>query len=425
MKKKIIWIGLFFIALLVLSAALIFGVIIHGKEVKAPVDFDFSENRESTVLPVSATEAKLQDFPLTVKARGIVLPGQERNIKTPFKGRIKEVRVRTGQHVQSGQVLFFMETEELEIQLKKAEDDLLLAQSRLAEKLRDNPELANKDTENIRNWKNALEILEQEYTNGDISFEDYADKHAVLRIQIINSGGYNRDLREVESGIRSTLSQVIQYKKSLSMAEIISPVNGIIGFENLYSGMEMHSGDLLAIVYHFDTSKAVLTVLEKDISKIKQGQDVKISIGLSGNTGISGKVSFISPVKNSNSGGYEIHVTFYPHTHPVFKGMFVEGDIVVDVLEDRIVIPAKAVLREGERYYVFVIAEDLAFWRWVEIGVKNEDFVAVLPRPFTAKGDAERTEGVDPGELIAVEGHTLLTHKARVSLTDNAIIPAR
>ncbi len=49
----------------------------------------------------------------------------------------------------------------------------------------------------------------------------------------------------------------------------------------------------------------------------------------------------------------------------------------------------------------FVVEGDLAKWRYLELGLENEDYAEVL-------------DGVKEGEEVAVEGHFTLAHDARV-----------
>jgi multidrug efflux pump subunit AcrA (membrane-fusion protein) len=54
---------------------------------------------------------------------------------------------------------------------------------------------------------------------------------------------------------------------------------------------------------------------------------------------------------------------------------------------------------------LFVVEDGLAKWRYVEIGLENEEYAEIL-------------DGVQDGEPVIVEGHFTLAHDARVKIVD-------
>ena len=266
--------------------------------------------------------------------------------------------------------------------------------------------------------KNKIVELENRYKAGTIEYEPFLEEHTAVSLKIINSGGYKKDLQEIESGIRTAVREVILYEKQIEEALVLSPIEGVVIYKDLYAGSEVREGKRIGSVLNFNTIRASLTVLEKDSHKIRSGQKAELTIGVNRDMTLTGEVKSVIPEKDSVTGGYNVIVLCRSEQFPVLKGMFVEAKIIVDTIEDTIVIPADAVLREGERYYVFVVNNELAWWRWVETGIKNDDYIEVIYQPFTGTGEAERTTGIEPGEFIATEGHSLLTHKAKVAVSE-------
>ena len=86
-------------------------------------------------------------------------------------------------------------------------------------------------------------------------------------------------------------------------------------------------------------------------------------------------------------------------------GMHTEVEIVAEVHKDRLLVPQEAVLvRTGGRKLVFVAEGGLAKWRYVEIGLENEDYAEIL-------------DGIKEGELVLVDGHSTLAHDAKIRVT--------
>jgi multidrug efflux pump subunit AcrA (membrane-fusion protein) len=83
--------------------------------------------------------------------------------------------------------------------------------------------------------------------------------------------------------------------------------------------------------------------------------------------------------------------------------MHAEVEIPAEIYKDRLLIPQEAVLVRSGRKLAFVVEDGLAKWRYLEVGLENEDYAEVL-------------EGVKEGEPVIIEGHFTLAHDARVKI---------
>jgi HlyD family secretion protein len=67
------------------------------------------------------------------------------------------------------------------------------------------------------------------------------------------------------------------------------------------------------------------------------------------------------------------------------------------------VVPEDAVLVRQGRDLVFVVEGGRAQWQYVDLGARSGNYVEI-------------TEGAQPGDTIAVDGHFALAHDAPVSI---------
>jgi len=116
-----------------------------------------------------------------------------------------------------------------------------------------------------------------------------------------------------------------------------------------------------------------------------------------------GHVEAISPVINPEDRTCTVHILVDNPEEEVKPGMHAEVEIAADIYKDRLLVPQEAVLVRGGRKLVFVVEEGLAKWRYVEVGLENEDYAEVL-------------DGVKEGEAVIVEGHFTLAHDAKVQV---------
>lgn len=374
---------------------------------------------QEAVLPVSVEPVELRDFPITVTGRGEVLPGDRRSVWAPFSAVVEAVFVDSGATVDAGEPILRLSTVELERSLTAAQDRLLAAQNRLAERLRNNPNLANRSSEAIDSLQADLTELGRRYAAGEIDFTEYSRRHTETTVQLINLGALNRDLAEIDAGIADAQRAVLDLQEQIDAATVISPIAGVLELNDINVGEPVSAGRLVATVQSFEPARVRVSLVEEDALQVFVGNRATVTLGVSGTTQVPGVVDRVSPERGSN-GGYPVDLFVEPSGRRLLSGMFARAQIVVSVLPDRIVIPVEALLRENENYYVFVVDDGIAWWRWVEVGRRSGDYVEVAPDPFTPSGEAERIHGVDPGELVAVGGHTLLGHKGRVLVDDAA-----
>jgi multidrug efflux pump subunit AcrA (membrane-fusion protein) len=89
--------------------------------------------------------------------------------------------------------------------------------------------------------------------------------------------------------------------------------------------------------------------------------------------------------------------------------MHTEVEIAAEIHENKLLVPQEAVLDRGGRKLAFVVQDGLAKWRYVQVGLENDQFAEILP--------SEREgEGVKEGETVIVDGHFTLAHDARVAI---------
>ena len=136
MKKSFIVIGIILVVLVLIGAVSIYSLQPEKRKNKETNGYLFEEEKDDGALPVTAVPVVNGNFPVTVIARGEIAPGEERTIRVPFSTQVKEVHVRSGDIVQKGQLIFTLDSSGLQIEQEKARDELLIAQAKLPEKLR-------------------------------------------------------------------------------------------------------------------------------------------------------------------------------------------------------------------------------------------------------------------------------------------------
>ena len=299
-----------------------------------------------------------QDFEVTIKASGKVdVPPQYRAKVTTFLGGyVKSTKLLVGDKVVKGQALITLEnTEYLDLQ----KDYLELSEQLTYLK----SEFERQKTlyqEKIASQKNYLKA-ESEYKSTRGRYQGLREKLVLLNINPTN----------VERG------------KFTSQITLTAPISGDVTVMNANVGMFMSPSDVILEIVDTNYLHLNLSIFEKDILNVKEGQKINFSIPE------ASKELFISQVqkvgKSIESKDRTIAVfgeLTSQNKVKLLSGMFVEAGIVVNSKKG-FGVPTEAIIKEDDKTFILVLnkdGKDYIFQKIpVSLGEKSEQFVEIIP----------------------------------------------
>lgn len=196
------------------------------------------------------------------------------------------------------------------------------------------------------------------------------------------------------AGIDVTQFAATQGNGSHPLIPITSPLNGIVIEKAVTQGEVVNPEKMLFMVADLSTLWVLIDVYEKDMSRLKVGAGVKVSVTAFPGKTFKGKISYISAVMDEKTRTEKARVTIDNASGLLKPGMFatVIAEATSGGTERLIAVPEEAVQIEGTLRYVFVqIAPDKFKRRDVETG-------------RTLGKNLEITAGLKEGEAIAVKG---------------------
>lgn len=236
------------------------------------------------------------------------------------------------------------------------------------------------------------------------------------------------DLDNAIAAYESAKAEVVMSEADLTQAEIAlsyttvrSPISGIISESSVDLGTLVGPGggkSLLATIVKSDTVRVDFSMTGLDYLKSKErnvnlGQkdesrswDPYITITLADNSEypMKGIVDFADPQVAPNTGTFSVRAEMANPDHILLPGQLTKVRLLLDVREDAIVVPSKALVIEKGGAFVFVARPDsIVEKRFVELGPETGNSVVV-----------ERGLGSD--ELIIVEGFHKLSHGMKANL---------
>lgn len=162
--------------------------------------------------------------------------------------------------------------------------------------------------------------------------------------------------------VQDLQNQLEAAKKQLEDYKIYSSIGGTVTGETAVAGDSVKSGDVLISIRDFEQMQFTISVDELDISKVKVGQQVSITIDALEETKqkpLSGEVFYKAMEGNSTNGvaTYDVKIKIN-ETESLLAGMNANANIILSQAENTLMVPLEAVTKMGDRAFVRVIGTE-------------------------------------------------------------------
>ena len=338
-----------------------------------------------------------------LNASGYVVPRLQAVVSSKVTGKVKEVLVEEGMHVQAGQVLARLDDSTDLDQLNVAKSQLASSE---AQEHQADVEHANaaRDLERNRTLF-ARHLISQSDMDGSIT------KEASLQAAVDSAheqAGVARNNLQLDQQllddtvIRSPFAGVV-VSKDAQPGEMISP--------NSAGGGNTRTG--IATVVDMSSLEIEVDVNEAYIGRVHPGQQVDAVLDAYPDWHIPSHVVSIIPTADRDKATVKVRVGFNKLDPRILPQMSIQVWFLGDdtsaanaAPQVRVQIPQAAVHKDGATPYVFVYADGRAERRAVKLGAETGSDVEVLA-------------GVSGDERVIVQADKPLTDGARGRATDS------
>ena len=392
-RKRILWIAV----LLCLFLAALF-LIVRNHYGKVPAE----QPRAAAV--VAVTRGNLASS-LTVA--GQFQPYQQVDLHAKVSGYIRRIKVDIGDRVRKGEVLAVLEVPELQNQVEGAQaevrhsqSDITRAQSEVvsAESTYSAVHAAYTRLEEASKERPGL-IAEQELDDARAKDQEAAAQVGVAKASL---DAMQQQLG-VSSATRSRLETMSRYE------QIIAPFTGVVTKRYADTGSLIQAGQdnntqTLPVVQvaESDLLRLRMPVPESDVPYIQVGGDVQVKVNATGHT-FTGKIIRFSRALDTNTRTMLTEVDVPNHDLSLNPGMYAETTIQLQRKNDALVLPAQAVVQNGDQSYVLVVdATNHVVKRSVTLGIQTSNHVEITSG--LQAGDnviAAGQTGYQPGEVVS------------------------
>jgi len=334
---------------------------IENDETYELIPEDIVEMRDDQIKQANIVTGKIEMRNLSAKimVSGVVAvaPHNLATVCTPMGGFIEHIALMPGQAVKKGQTLAIVENQEF----VEMQQNYLEARSRFeyaeAEYKR-HGELYQNDVYSEQN----LQQVTAEYKSLKAQVRALEQKLVLIGID---------PARLNEDGISSSVS-------------IESPITGYVRTVNVNLGKYVTSADVMFEIINSDRLLLELSLFEKDVDKVAQGQRIRFFI----NNETEQHEAVISQTGKSisNDKTYKVYANITENCKNVLPGMYVNA--LIDASGNMVTsLPSGAVVSFDDRDYIFVFEKNkeeagrsFAEYRMVEVhkGITDEGYTEIV-----------------------------------------------
>ena len=372
---------------------------------------DEEEAPEAGFVAVETLAAGFGSLENSVTINGRVAASEEISVMPKAMGTVSSLNVRLGDQVQAGDVLFVIEQEDMNFAVAQAANGVELARKSVAQAenglstARINYEI---NKAQIENALLNLERTRKLYEEGAVSKAQL--EQAELGANELNLDALRAQITQAEIGYQQALNQLSQAQISYQQAQsglgntvVESPMTGVVSALNVKQGQMAPSGQPAATIVNLDTIYIRINVVESVVNRLEPGQTVQISVPSAFEGYVDSVIDFVSPSADPMNRLYEVRIYVNNADHGIRSGMTGSVKLDLDKVDNVIVIPSSAVLDKDGRKIAYIVQEDLAVEREVEIGLDTGEHVEIL-------------SGISEGDSVIVEGQHYVADGAGVRI---------
>ncbi|MBX3111846.1 MAG: efflux RND transporter periplasmic adaptor subunit [Fimbriimonadaceae bacterium] len=217
---------------------------------------------------------------------------------------------------------------------------------------------------------------------------------------------YEQRVQAAQANYQSALDALTLARQALADMTLHAPVSGRISGRPLQPGTYAGPGTAVAHVVGSGGAYFDAQVPEVDVSKIKPGQQVDVTVTAAGSAVFAGTVRSLDPLASSVGRVFSARIELADPANSLKPGMYASGRLLLGIDAGAVTVPTAAVLTDGPDAHVFVLDGDKAKRVDVKL-VRNIEARSVVT-------------GLKAGDQVIVRGQSTLVDGAPVKVGTEA-----
>ena len=320
---------------------------------------------EYPVMTVGTSSADMQStYPATIK--GV----QDVEIRPKASGFITQINVKEGQTVGVGQVLFVIDNETAQQQVRQAQAAVNTAQQQC-------------NTAKLT-YENSQKLHESRVI-GDFELQTSQNSYEVAQAQ----------LAQAQAALASA-------KEQLSYCYVKSPAAGVVGTLPFKKGALVSSSNVLTTVSNNSSMEVYFSVTEKAAMQLQAAglqslPSVKLLLADGSTYGHEGKVTKMSGVIDQATGSVQL-IALFQNPQRILKSGGAGTIVIPRQATDAIIIPQSCVSEVQNKKFIYLLGSDNKVkYSEIKVDAQNDGMNYIV------------TDGLKTGDKYVTNGVTKLT----------------
>ena len=346
----------------------------------APAPGKKGRDGASRVMPVVAQPALKKDINVYLTALGTATPLKTVTVRSRVDGQLMRVLFREGQLVREGELLAEIDPRPYQAALTQFEGQMARDQALLA------------------NARIDLERYRMLLTQDSIAKQLVDTQEA--------------QVRQFEGTVKIDQGMVDNARLQLNYSRVTAPIAGRLGLRQMDAGNIVRASDPngLVVITQLQPITAIYTVAQDNLpavlKRIQSGErvpvdafdrDQKVKLA-------SGMLLTVDNQIDTTTGTVKLKAQFANDDAALFPNQFVNVRMLIDTRRDATTVPSAALQRGARGLFVYVVKDDRTVTlRDVKTGPAENDVTVI-------------ESGIEPGELVVVDGMDRLREGAKVEL---------
>ncbi len=306
-----------------------------------------------------------------VESIGTLKPYDEVTVSSEVDGILKSIQADEGSPLSRGQLI--AEIKDTDYRLAEEQMTAALKQAQAS--------LANSKLEYQRK-----EALYREELVTKQQFDDIAARVALAQ----------GDVERAKAGLDLA-------KEKLTKTKIFAPMAGSVKEKKVTAGDYIRNGTFLVSVIRTDLLKLSFTISEKDVGRLRMGQDVAFVVDAFPGREFRGRVKTIHSSLEEKTRSLQVEAVVANPDQTLKPGLFARATLYTGPVRATVVAPITALLYDNATTKLFVVEGDKAKERKVKIGRKYGEFMEIV-------------EGLKAKEIVVTVGQNNLMEGALVNV---------
>ncbi|MGE0468648.1 MAG: hypothetical protein Nkreftii_003424 [Candidatus Nitrospira kreftii] len=326
-----------------------------------------------------------QDLNIRLAYTADISPNQVVNIFSRVDGYIAKLHVDKGDFVRANQLLVEIDHTDYQHAVNQAKANLSAAKARVSQQ-----------DAAVRNAKLTFDRMQTLIQDRFVSQQD-------LDTAEVNFDAARAAQESLQAQVNQMDVALAQAKTNLAYSYIRAPFAGYIAERNLDTGSYVSSATAststmsrgIMSLHDIETVRVLIEVVERDIPRVKIGQQAELRAEAYPDQIFKGTVTRIVQALNRATRTMTVEIDIPNRDRRLKGGMFARVEVLVGTHLQALQIPIDAVSRLEKAQHVYIVEEGKARRVDIEIGAQQGSYIEI-------------TKGLTGNEAVIVSGKDLV-----------------